>query len=98
MINVNVSCYLTGLNLIIWVACGIIATGGALCFVELATVVKMSGGEWAYIKEGLGPAPAFLAGWMNTVLISTSTAAICLSSGNYLLSAFYGCGGIPVSS
>jgi len=86
----------SGLNLVIWTLCGLISAGGSLCYIELATVVRESGGEWAYIKEGLGGAPAFLAAWMSSTLIASSSAAICLSSSDYLLSPFFTCG-VPVS-
>ena len=82
--------------MIIWALCGLIAMGGSLCYVELATVVRESGGELAYIKEGVGGAPAFLAAWMNMFLISSSCAAIVLASSEYLLAPFFTCG-IPVS-
>ena len=71
--------------------------GGSLCYVELATLVRESGGEYAYIKEGMGGPPAFLAAWMNTILLSASSAVICLACGSYLLSPFFECG-IPVST
>lgn len=80
--------------MIIWVACGLIALGGALCFTELATLVQESGGTWAYIYKGLGPLGgplAFTAAWCNQIITPVSVAVITMSSAEYLLSNFFTC-------
>lgn len=84
----QVSSSLAGLNLIIWLLCGLIAMGGALCFAELGTLVKESGGQWAYIRRGIGDAPAFISAWMNIILNSVSTSVLALSSGEYVVLNF----------
>jgi len=86
-----------GLNLIVWTLCGVIAIGGALCFAELGTRVRESGGDWAYLRVGLGSAPAFVSAWLSLVLNSSSIALVSLSSGEYLLSPFFNTCGMPVS-
>lgn len=90
---------ITGLNLILWALCGLIAMGGAFCFAELGTLVRESGGQWAYIRAGLGDAPAFVSAWMNIMLSSVTSSVISLSSGNYVLTNFTrrGCQ-VPVRS
>ena len=70
--------------------------GGSLCYVELATLVRESGGAYAYIKEGMGGPPAYVAAWMSTIQLAASSAIICLACGSYLLSPLFTCG-IPVS-
>ncbi|XP_074149336.1 B(0,+)-type amino acid transporter 1 isoform X1 [Sminthopsis crassicaudata] len=85
--NVNA----VGPCLIIWSACGIIATLGALCFAELGTMITKSGGEYPYLMEAFGPIPAYLFSWTSLIVIKpTSFAIICLSFAEYVAVPFYG--------
>uniref|UniRef100_A0A8D0VBK7 b(0,+)-type amino acid transporter 1 n=1 Tax=Sus scrofa TaxID=9823 RepID=A0A8D0VBK7_PIG len=79
--------------LIIWAACGILATLGALCFAELGTMITKSGGEYPYLMEAFGPIPAYLFSWTSLFVIKPSSfAIICLSFSEYVSSPFYaGC-------
>lgn len=79
--------------LIIWAACGVLATLGALCFAELGTMITKSGGEYPYLMEAFGPIPAFLFSWTSLFVIKpTSFAIICLSFSEYVCAPFYsGC-------
>ncbi|XP_045149798.1 B(0,+)-type amino acid transporter 1 isoform X1 [Echinops telfairi] len=79
--------------LIIWAACGILATLGALCFAELGTMITKSGGEYPYLMEAFGPIPAYLFSWTSLFVIKpTSFAIICLSFSEYVSAPFYaGC-------
>ncbi|CAD7692837.1 unnamed protein product [Nyctereutes procyonoides] len=79
--------------LIIWVACGVLATLGALCFAELGTMITKSGGEYPYLLEAFGPIPAYLFSWTSLFVIKpTSFAIICLSFSEYVCAPFYsGC-------
>jgi len=74
-----------------------ITIGGALCYAELGTRVKESGGDWAFIRVGLGAAPAFVYAWLNLLQSSSAMAVLSLASGEYLLSLFFDACGIPVS-
>lgn len=65
-----------GFSLVIWVACGLIALMGALCYGELGTAIQKSGAEYAYLYEAFGPIPAFLFSWTSTLLIRPSAGAI----------------------
>ncbi|XP_007474838.1 B(0,+)-type amino acid transporter 1 isoform X1 [Monodelphis domestica] len=84
--NVNA----VGPCLIIWSACGIIATLGALCFAELGTMITKSGGEYPYLMEAFGPIPAYLFSWTSLIVIKPSSfAIICLSFAEYVSVPFY---------
>ncbi|XP_011370158.1 B(0,+)-type amino acid transporter 1 [Pteropus medius] len=79
--------------LIIWAACGILATLGALCFAELGTMITKSGGEYPYLMEAFGPIPAYLFSWTSLFVMKPSSfAIICLSFSEYASAPFYaGC-------
>ncbi|XP_058385063.1 B(0,+)-type amino acid transporter 1 isoform X2 [Diceros bicornis minor] len=79
--------------LIIWTACGILATLGALCFAELGTMITKSGAEYPYLMEAFGPIPAYLFSWTSLFVIKPSSfAIICLSFSEYVAAPFYsGC-------
>ena len=48
-----------------WLAGGLIATCGALCYAELATLMPRAGAEYAYLHEIYGPLAGFLTGWIS---------------------------------
>ncbi|NXX26289.1 BAT1 protein, partial [Nicator chloris] len=79
--------------LIVWTACGVLATLGALCFAELGTMITKSGGEYPYLMEAFGPIPAFLFSWTSLLVTKPSSfAIICLSFAEYASAPFYpGC-------
>jgi APA family basic amino acid/polyamine antiporter len=73
------------LLLAVWAAGGVIAIAGAACYAELATSFPESGGEFVYLREILGPLPAFLSGWTSFVVgFSAPTAAAALAFAAYL--------------
>ncbi|XP_031314421.2 B(0,+)-type amino acid transporter 1 isoform X1 [Camelus dromedarius] len=82
-----------GPSLIVWAACGILATLGALCFAELGTMITKSGGEYPYLMEAFGPIPAYLFSWTSLFVTKPSSfAIICLSFSEYVSAPFYsGC-------
>ena len=71
--------------------------GCALCFAELSTMVKESGGSWAYVRVGLGGAPAFLGALMMMVASASSFALLSKVSAEYILTPFVGECSLPVS-
>ncbi|XP_078400538.1 b(0,+)-type amino acid transporter 1 [Cetorhinus maximus] len=82
-----------GPSLIVWAACGVLATLGALCYADLGTMITKSGGEYSYLLEAFGPIPAFLYSWMCIAVVKPSSfAIICLSFAKYAAIPFYpGC-------
>uniref|UniRef100_A0A8C4RY21 Uncharacterized protein n=1 Tax=Erpetoichthys calabaricus TaxID=27687 RepID=A0A8C4RY21_ERPCA len=79
-----------GMSLIIWLATGIISTFGALCYAELGTSIKKSGGHYIYLLETLGPMPAFLRLWAQYVLIwPGASSVVALAFGRYIIEPFF---------
>ena len=79
-----------GLSLSVWAALGLINTGGALCYAELGTTFSASGGEFIYIKRGLGDVPAFFYLLIN--FFTNWAAGMVISSlvfATYILKPFY---------
>lgn len=82
-----------GGSLLIWAACGILATFGALSYAELGTVIRESGGEYIYILRNFGSLPAFLFAYTSVIVVRpASVAAVSLSFAEYAVAPFYpGC-------
>ncbi|XP_028666327.1 cystine/glutamate transporter-like [Erpetoichthys calabaricus] len=80
----------TGMSLIIWLTTGIFSTLGALCYAELGTSIKKSGGQYIYLLETLGPMPAFLRLWTQFVLIRpAASSVVALAFGRYIVEPFF---------
>ncbi|XP_069949305.1 Y+L amino acid transporter 2-like [Cherax quadricarinatus] len=79
-----------GMSLSVWVASGVVAMFGALCFAELGMMIPQSGGNYTYIHEAFGPIPAFLYLWVAVVVsIPTNRAIAALTFANYCLQPFF---------
>ena len=82
-----------GMSLVLWVACGIIAGLAALCYCELGSMFRDSGGEYAYLYKGygrFGPIVAFTFSWTSVIVTRTSgNAATALTFGVYAVEPFY---------
>src|ERR1700704_6843607 len=51
-----------------WIAGGILSLFGALAFAELGAAIPEAGGEYVYLRRGLGPVWGFLFGWMHSIV------------------------------
>ena len=79
-----------GASLLIWLGCGFIALFGSLCYAELGTFIKKSGGEYAYLMEAFGRVPAFLFAWTSVLIIRPASGAIiALTFAEYVSKPFY---------
>ena len=91
-----------GLTMVVWLIGAIIALVGGLCYIELAAVVRKSGGEYsilltAYsfnernvIVKTLGRVIAFLYAWSTVVVVrSISCSIILLTCARYFSRPFY---------
>jgi basic amino acid/polyamine antiporter, APA family len=65
----------TGGLLLVWLATGIITLFGALSYGELAAAMPKAGGQYVFLREGLGPMTGFLYGWTLFLVIQTGTIA-----------------------
>jgi basic amino acid/polyamine antiporter, APA family len=76
----------SALTLEVWALGGAVALIGAFCFGELGQRLPQAGGTYVYLREGLGPLPAFLYAWALLLIIATgSIAAVAVVFANYTL-------------
>ncbi|MGB0036605.1 MAG: amino acid permease [Candidatus Acidiferrales bacterium] len=58
-----------------WIAGGLLSLFGAISFAELGAALPEAGGQYAYLRKGLGPVWGFLFGWMHSTVGESSSAA-----------------------
>ncbi|KAK7913138.1 hypothetical protein WMY93_013349 [Mugilogobius chulae] len=76
--------------LLIWTACGVLSTLGALCYAELGTMITKSGAEYSYLLECFGSVVAYLYSWTTVMVLKPSSfAIIALSFAEYASAPFY---------
>ena len=69
-----------------WLAGGLFALAGALCYGELGAMLPRAGGEYAYLHYAFGPVPAFLSGWVSLVVgFSAPIGAAAIAFATYFL-------------
>ncbi len=69
-----------------WIAGGLIALLGAFVYAELAARMPVVGGQYAYLREALHPAVAFVYGWVLLLVIQTGgMAAVAVTFARYFL-------------
>lgn len=69
--------------ILLWVLGGIVAFCGAVCYAELGSVFRRSGGEYQLLSKLYHPALGFVAGWVSVTVgfaAPAAIAAIALSS------------------
>jgi amino acid transporter len=68
----------------VWLAGGLIALVGALCYAELATAFPQSGGGYVYLNRAFGPRTAALFAWAELCVVRPgSTGAIAFVFARY---------------
>lgn len=69
-----------------WIVGGMIALVGGFIYAELAAHLPVVGGQYAYLREALHPAVAFLYGWVLLLVIQTGgMAAVAVTFAKYFL-------------
>src|SRR5215813_9572186 len=70
----------------VWVLGGLIALAGGFIYAELAERLPVVGGQYAYLREALHPAIAFIYGWVLLLVIQTGgMAAVAVTFARYFL-------------
>lgn len=60
----------------IWLAGGLLALTGALCYAELATAYPREGGDYVYLSRAYGKLWGYLFGWSQLVIIRPGDIAL----------------------
>lgn len=69
----------------LWIAGGVLALAGALCYAELGARLPRGGAEYAYLRAAFGEPLAFLSGWTSFVAgFSGAIAAAAVGFAVYL--------------
>src|SRR3954470_3152222 len=66
----------SALILAAWITGGIIALIGGAIYAELAARLPVVGGQYAYLRQALHPAVAFIYGWVLLLVIQTGGMAV----------------------
>src|SRR2546430_13124626 len=78
-----------GVALRVWLAAGVLSLLGALTYGEMGAAKPDAGGLYVYLRDALGPLPAFLYGWtMFFVIGSGSCATLARAFTNHLRQVF----------
>ena len=72
----------------IWVAGGLYAFLGANALSELATLVPRSGGQYVFVRHGLGDYAGFVVGWSDWISTCGTTATVAIVVGEYSVRLF----------
>ncbi len=76
----------SALILAVWIAGGVIALIGGFIYAELAARLPVVGGQYAYLRDALHPAVAFMYGWVLLLVIQTGgMAAVAVTFARYFL-------------
>ena len=75
----------TALFLGVWVAGGLYALLGAITMAEPGAMVASSGGQYVFVRRGLGPYPGFVVGWSDWISTAASGSFMCMVFAEYLV-------------
>jgi len=64
-----------------WIVGAILSIFGALSYAELGAAIPEAGGEYAYLRRGIGPTWGFLFGWMHSIVGRPASAASIAAGG-----------------
>ena len=79
-----------GMTLFVWAGAGVLAMLSSLCYAELGTTIRQSGGERTYLTKTFGGLAGFLYSWTATIILKPcGLAAVAVSFGEYTVAPFY---------
>jgi APA family basic amino acid/polyamine antiporter len=70
--------------MLVWLAGGVYALGGAMTMAELAVLIPKSGGQYVFARRALGEYPGFVIGYTDWISVCASTAAGAIAIGELL--------------
>lgn len=75
----------SGLLLLAWILPGFLTIAGALTFAEMASAHPRAGGQYVFLREGLGQGVSYLYGWSMFWVIQTGIiAAVAIAFATFL--------------
>jgi APA family basic amino acid/polyamine antiporter len=72
----------------VWVVGALYAFLGANALSELGTLVPRSGGQYVFVRHGLGDYAGFVVGWSDWISTCGTTAAVAIVVGEYSVGLF----------
>jgi APA family basic amino acid/polyamine antiporter len=72
----------------VWVVGALYALLGANALAELGTLVPRSGGQYVFVRRGLGDYAGFVVGWSDWLSTCGTTAAVAIVVGEYTVGLF----------
>ena len=72
----------------VWIAGAFYALLGANALSELATLVPRSGGQYVFVRHGLGDYAGFIVGWSDWLSTCGTTAAVAIVVGEFSVRLF----------
>jgi APA family basic amino acid/polyamine antiporter len=67
----------------VWIVGGVYALLGANALAELGTLLPRSGGQYVFVRRGLGDYAGFIVGWSDWISCCGSAAAVSIVVGEY---------------
>ena len=82
-----------GYSLLIWAGCGVFALLALLCYLELALLLKESGAEYTFLRNGFSPIFGYITAWAKIIIVKPGSMALALIGfSEYAVQPFYaGC-------
>lgn len=76
--------------LLAWLFAGAVALLGSLCYCEMTSVAKKTGGSYIFVLDCYGEAAGFLVNWTNAIVFAPCDAYILLLTiGSYACAPFF---------